>query len=394
MKRLLLFITLLSGMLCAPAQQSDTLVSLVTCYPGHDIYELEGHTALRVRLNDSTDVAVHWGLFDFDAPNFVYRFVKGETDYMCGEMPWNFFVEEYRLQGRRLDEQVLNLSPVEKQRIVAMLQLNLLPQYRVYRYNYVKDNCATRPMQIIQAAVGDSLRPGPCLFDTWSRPTSFRDVMRFYHKNYPWYQFGIDLALGAGIDYPLQPAEYAFVPLLLEQQIDGATIAGRHLAAKARTVVDFPADNVTAGPTPWYLTPMAVCWTVFALLLWATVRDIRRRRVTKWVDATYFGILGMAGLLLTFLIFVSVHEATSPNFLFIWLNPFCIIPVIFIWLKNGYKVVFCYQIINFAAVFIGLACWWWLPQSANAAFLPLVLGDLMRAGSYISLNYKNIHIGK
>lgn len=102
----------------------------------------------------------------------------------------------------------------------------------------------------------------------------------------------------------------------------------------------------------------------------------------------------MAGLLLTFLIFVSVHEATSPNFLFIWLNPFCIIPVIFIWLKNGYKVVFCYQIINFAAVFIGLACWWWLPQSANAAFLPLVLGDLMRAGSYISLNYKNIHIGK
>ena len=390
MRLFILIIALIAGFATAPALETDTLVSIVTCYPGNDIYELEGHTALIIRLNDGTDVAVHWGLFDFDAPGFVYRFVKGETDYMCGWMPWSRFVEAYRHDGRRVDEQVLDLTSEQKHRIVALLENNLQPQNRVYRYNYVKDNCATRPMQIIHEAIGDSLRPGPCMFDTWSRPTSFRDVMRFYHENYPWYQFGIDLALGSGIDYPLQPAEYSFAPLLLEQQIAGATLHRRHIARPIRTVVAFPADNVVEDPTPWYLTPMAVCWAIFLLLLWATIRDQRRKRVTKWVDALYFGIMGLAGLLLTFLIFVSVHEATSPNYLYIWLNPLCLIPVVFIWLKNGCKVVFCYQIINFAVVFTGLACWWWLPQSANAAFLPLVLGDLLRAGSYIKLTYKEL----
>jgi len=390
MKRLALAITLIISILTGHAHNTDTIVSLITCYPGHDIYELEGHTALRLRIGDDNGFVVHWGLFDFDAPNFVYRFVKGETDYMCGLAPWGDFAMAYSRQGRRIDEQILNLNGTQKRRIVELLQENLLPQNRVYRYNYVKDNCATRPLQIIRTATGDSLRTGPCVFDTWSRPASFRDVMRFYHRNYPWYQFGIDLALGSGIDYPLKSEEYAFVPLLLEQQIEGATVNNRHIAGHVQTVVDFPADNAIAGPTPWYLTPFAVCWTVFALLLYATVRDRRRRSVTKWIDAVYFGILGMAGLLLTFLIFISVHEATSPNFLYIWLNPLCLIPVVFIWLKNGKKVVLCYQIINFAAVFAGLACWWWLPQSANAAFLPLVLADLIRAGNYISLTYKSI----
>lgn len=150
--------------------------------------------------------------------------------------------------------------------------------------------------------------------------------------------------------------------------------------------MDFPADAAVDGPTPWYLTPLCVCWAVFAVLLGFTIRDRRRHLVTRWVDAVYFGVLGMAGLLLTFLIFVSVHEATSPNWLYLWINPFCLVPTIFIWLKKCKKVVLWYQFINFAVVFMGLACWWWIPQSANAAFLPLVLGDLMRSASYISLN--------
>ena len=381
---LLLFVGALIALGCDA--RSDTVVSLITCYPGKDIYELEGHTAIRV-ATPQYDTAISYGLFDFDSPNFVYRFVKGETDYMVGAIPWDWFIGEYRKQGRRVDEQVLNLSSAQKARLIDLLARNMEPQNRVYRYNYVKDNCATRPLAMIQAAVGDSVKLGPTVFDTWSRPTSFRDVMRFYHRNYPWYQFGIDLALGSGIDYPLQSAEYAFAPVLLEQQIEGATVDGRHLASPAVAIVDFPADNAVEGATPLYLTPLFVCWLVFALILWATVRDQRRRKVTKWIDALYFGIMGLAGLLLAFLIFVSVHEATSPNWLFLWLNPFCLIPTIFIWLKKCKKLVLSYQIVNFALV-LGLAvAWIWLPQSANAAFLPLVLADLLRSVNYITLNY-------
>ncbi|MDE6048285.1 MAG: DUF4105 domain-containing protein [Paramuribaculum sp.] len=110
---------------------STTVVSLITCAPGRDIYELEGHTALRIR-DARNDYVVNWGLFDFDAPNFVYRFVKGETDYMCGAIPTDIFLSYYMRAGREVTEQVLSLSTEEAAGVVSAVQTNLLPHNRVY----------------------------------------------------------------------------------------------------------------------------------------------------------------------------------------------------------------------------------------------------------------------
>ncbi len=366
------------------ATTTDTVISLITCHPGSEIYELEGHSALRIQM-PAADVAVSYGLFNFREPNFVYRFVKGETDYMAGAIPWDIFVQEYSFAGRRVDQQVLNLTSEQKQRLIDIVSTNLLPENCRYRYNYVKDNCATRPL----AAIEGSIQPDSLVLGTSPvEASTFREVMRMYHRNYPWYQFGIDLALGSGIDYTLAPREYNFAPVLLQQQVAGATVNGRPLVSSATTIVDSPTSPV-AGPTPWYLTPMAVCWAIFVLLAVATVHDLRRRRTTRWVDALYFGLLGLTGCIVTFLIFVSVHEATSPNYLFMWLNPLCFVPTIFIWLKNGKNVVISYQFVNFALVMLLCLLWAWLPQSANRAFWPLILADLMRSASYIYINFKN-----
>ncbi|MDE6368890.1 MAG: hypothetical protein K2K94_06595, partial [Muribaculaceae bacterium] len=64
----------------AVAQNSDTIVSFVNIYPGSEIYELEGHSVIRLEMPGS-DIAISYGTYDFEQPNFVYRFVKGETDY-------------------------------------------------------------------------------------------------------------------------------------------------------------------------------------------------------------------------------------------------------------------------------------------------------------------------
>ena len=96
---------------------------------------------------------------------------------------------------------------------------------------------------------------------------------------------------------------------------------------------------------------MCVSALLLAITLIVTWRDIRRMRVSRWFDTVLFGMFGLAGCLLTFLIFISVHEATSPNFLYMWLNPFCLIPVIFIWIKNVKVKFYCYHFTNFALVF-------------------------------------------
>lgn len=45
----------------------ELTVSLITCAPGRDVYELCGHSALRIR-GEGMDSVWNYGLFDFSAP--------------------------------------------------------------------------------------------------------------------------------------------------------------------------------------------------------------------------------------------------------------------------------------------------------------------------------------
>ena len=347
-----------------PGTSDVPQISLITCGPGKDIYELEGHTALRIRHN-GMDVAVNYGLFDFDAPNFVYRFVKGETDYMVGAAPFEYFLRQYVREGRDVYEQPLNLSPDAARRLVELLDENLRRENRVYRYNYVKDNCATRPLAMIERAMGDTLA---LKAGGYTEGWTFREAMRYYHRNYPWYQFGIDLALGSGIDYVITEREKAFVPVVLMEMMAGCGVVDSTFVLSA-------GDKAMPEPTPWWLTPLAVGIAVLLFAIGIAVRDVRRMKVTRWVDACLFGIYGIAGLVIAFLVFVSEHEATSPNWLLLWLNPFCLIVPAFIYIKSCRKLVKLYGIVNFVALFLLIILWPLTGQSGNVAFIPLILAD-------------------
>ncbi len=380
---------LLLSCLCALAQEKA--IYLLNFYPGSEVYELEGHTAIGVvetpEYGVPSAVAYHYGVYDFNAPNFLYRFVKGETDYMAAAAPLDAMVYAYKADGRRIVAHKLDLDSAQAARLVDYLKDNIRPENRTYRYNYVLDNCATRPLRAIETAAQDSI-----LFsdlDPESTPT-FRSMMEGYHRNYPWYQFGIDLALGALIDKPLSVREETFAPVRLDSLLASATISGRPLVFETLILNDVPADSAILSPTPWYLRPLTVCWAFFILTLLLTVNDLRRKKVSRWFDSIYFGLLTLAGLLLTFLIFFSSHYAASPNYLFIWLNPFCGIMAIGIWIKRAKNIVFWYQICNFVLLTGLLLIWGFLPQHANAAFFPLIGAEMLRSLSYIILTRNNL----
>lgn len=108
----------------------------------------------------------------------------------------------------------------------------------MYRYDYVADNCATRPLAVIENAIGDSLRLGEAGLPE-EASSSFRSAMRHYHENYPWYQFGIDLALGSDIDRKISRRELSFSPEALENMLAGATrISGRPIVSETRVLVE------------------------------------------------------------------------------------------------------------------------------------------------------------
>ena len=379
-------------------------VSLVTCYPGQIVYELYGHTAIRIvrgeqqgmiagdmpyaeSRNSYMDKVYNFGMFSFSKPNFIYRFVKGETDYALAGYPFSYFLPEYVSRNSKVVEQVLDLSQEQARELYERLEYLCLPEHREYRYNYVLDNCATRPRDLIEQVTGGLHYPVPA--DT---TLSFRDIMRSYSKNYPWYQFGIDLALGSGIDYRLDARKQMFSPIYLEKAFSKATFtdaSGReHPIVRETNVLFDGSESPVLPPTPWFLTPIFVSLLILAVCALLTWRDIRRGKVTRWFDALWFFISGLAGCLVFFLVFVSVHEAASPNYLAFWLNPFCLIVPITIWIKSFRKWLYLYQLINFAIVLILLATWWLNPQTANVAFFPLMLCSLLRSANYLFIYRK------
>ena len=151
--QLLTFILLASMSMPVAADDfhaDSATVSLLTCSGGREVYEQYGHTAIRFNNNRGTDITFNYGVFDFNTPDFVYRFIKGETDYQLGIEPFEYFRSSYARRGSEVREQVLNLTSDEKVRLFQSLCVNFQPENRIYRYNFFYDNCTLRARDMIE----------------------------------------------------------------------------------------------------------------------------------------------------------------------------------------------------------------------------------------------------
>ena len=154
-RRFLCLLVMMVALCSVRAASADSIrISLLTCAPGSEIYALFGHSAIRYEdPSRKEDWVFNYGMFSFKDPNFVMRFVKGETDYQLGVIPYRYFEAEYALRGSSVYQQELNLTGAEKQKLITLLRENYLPAHRVYRYNYFYDNCTTRARDKIEESI-------------------------------------------------------------------------------------------------------------------------------------------------------------------------------------------------------------------------------------------------
>lgn len=374
---LYLFAVLFLG--AAPLARAEKQASLITAWPGSEIYELCGHEAIRI-TGDGIDSVWNFGIFNFEEPNFVYRFVKGETDYMVDAYPFSWFLYPYVQRGSRVEEQVLNLTPAEIERLQSLLNRATTPPNNRYRYNYIKNNCSTQIADIL-----DSVAGGDVVYPDSVRFSTYREAMRGYHQNYPWYQFGIDIALGSGLEEPLTPRKELFVPVEFYRHAAGARLPdGRPLVSQ--TNVLFPGSpDAVEGPTPFLMTPLWFSIVVAAISLLLIALNWRRNCIPKWWYAVYFTVVGLAGCLVAFLVCVSSHEATSPNLLIFWLNPLQLIIPLSLWSKRMKYPLDAMMWLNLAAVgmLLVLTPIFNRGQGGNASLIILMATDFVLAGCYL-----------
>lgn len=369
------------------ASEDSVRVSLLTCSPGSQIYSLFGHTALRYQSKaKAMDVVFNYGMFDFNAPNFIWRYIKGETDYELGVTDFFYFQNEYSARNSAVYEQELNLLPKEKEALFSILQKNYLPENRVYRYNYFYDNCATRPRDRVEECIRGTVN-----YKKNNTLQSFRDIMHQFTAGHDWAEFGIDLCIGSDADKPIDYRLKMYAPSYLKDAVAGASIQTKD--GKERMLVSLSREVVSSTPqekltTPFYSSPLFLACGLLFLVGLISYYEYTKNKLFWGVDVLLFLLAGTIGSIIAFLACFSVHPAVSHNYLLFVFHPIHLFYLpLFVW-KAVKRQKDIYSMINFAVLTLFIAFFWLLPQKFNFAVVPLALCLWIRSANYLLLKYK------
>ena len=196
---------------------SNLTVYLLTFGWGDEVWERFGHNAIWIKDRRlGTDTTYNWGMFDFNQPHFITRFLTGDTRYWMQGIPLDPMLAYYKQANRSVLAQELNLTPAQRQSLQDFVRLNEQPQNRFYRYDYYVDNCSTRLRDALDHAVGGQLQTS-----TVSRMTSgtYRShTLRLLGDNIPLYT-GANLALGHPADKPLSVWQEMFLPVRMANDL-------------------------------------------------------------------------------------------------------------------------------------------------------------------------------
>lgn len=380
--RIFLSLLIIWGSMLSYAQKRDSIqFSLLTCSPGTEIYSLFGHTAIRYQnFTQNQDIVFNYGMFSFSSPNFIYRFVKGETDYQLGVNDFRSFEAEYMFRGSSVYQQILNLTYEEKLKLQNLLFTNYLPQNRVYRYNYFYDNCTTRARDQIEKCIdGDVEYPNSVPDKT------FRGIIHEFTKGFDWEEFGIDLCLGAGADKPIGIRQQMFSPFYMRSFAESAFIKDengntRPLVLREEVIVD--ADAVDAAESSFPFSPIA-CATFFLFLnvVIAFVQIVRKKIYWFW-DLILYLSQGLAGCIIAFLFFFSIHPTVDSNWLILLFNPIPLFYLPFMVYNDIKRKKDKWHVINSVYLTLFILILPLIPQEINLSVLLLALGLLFNAVSH------------
>lgn len=310
------------------SRPEDLAVTLTTFSPGDSVPEWWGHTALVVedrRLGVGR--LYNFGMFGFDE-GFFGRFAQGRLEFWVDDSvpilsTYRFYKERL---GRDVRLQELDLSPEQALQVARELGTHVLPENRVYLYQHYRDNCSTRPRDILDRALGGQLKratAGP------ARMSLREHTLRYSMVNPPM-SLLLDFLQNDELEQPITQAAEAYLPDELERQLQALQVvkADGSLGPVVRTQT---AWYTSARPRPperpprWLPVEAALGLALAALVL--ALGHLGRRgaalpRVLLGLLTALWGLVG--GLLGTGLFVMGAftnHSVTRHNEnLFLW-NP-------------------------------------------------------------------------
>jgi len=371
----IIFFFIASGFIPVFSQLHDSIeVFLITCFPGREIETIYGHSAIRI-VNHSInyDSVYNWGVFYFKTPNFAWKFAKGRLKYQVDSDTYDRFLQVYFFEQRSVISQKINLNSTEKSIIINLINKNLLPDNRFYLYDFFYDNCATRIRDLIEKTVGINL---VYPVDTNIENPTFREMINKAQLPMPWLTFATDLLIGKPGDKKAEFRDQMFLPEDLMKNLSLAMINGKNkgipLLQEPVSILSFE-NRVTKNTQ--LLTPIYLFAILLIIIIVISIR-LHNYKVSLWLDRSLFFIFSILAIFMIFFNFITDHAATKMNLNIIWLNPFLVVALIFLFTQNKGTIWFKIITLTSFGFLISLII---IPQSINFAFVPLILILLIRS---------------
>jgi hypothetical protein len=244
-------------------RRPDPLAAYVLTFgPGDHPFFKFGHNAIWIhdgrKRGRERDKVYNYGTFSFGDPALIPKFFLGRFQYWLSASTLPTTLAVYKRENRTVDAQELDLDYEQKVELARLLEENLKPENRYYKYDYYRDNCSTRVRDMIDRVVEGRLKAAS---GAPGRMTYRQHTMRLT-ADLATEMVILDLIMGDLIDKPTTLWDEAFLPMELQQSMRNTTLIDaegveRPLVKGERNLVS--ADRAPARETPPLVWPWGLC---------------------------------------------------------------------------------------------------------------------------------------
>lgn len=307
-------------------------VSVLTCGTGNESYSLFGHTAIRISDPDQfIDVVYNYGAFDFETPNFVLKFTKGDLQYFAVSHPFSDFMNEYNYEKRAVYEQELNLPNNLKQKLFDNLNTALASDESHYTYKFIDKNCTSMVVDIINKTLETK-----AIVKNTDTEITYRTILYPYFDHHFYEKLGTSIIFGKKVD---GLGTQIFLPFELQKSLKTVQFRNQLLAKENKTLLEFNE-----------IPPMSWWNNYYTYLLFLGVILLLNK---KALNAFYFFTMGLLGIFFIFIGFYSNHLELGYNYNVLLFNPM-LLALGYFYIKKNPKWIYRLAAINLLFLLIYL----------------------------------------
>jgi Domain of unknown function (DUF4105) len=323
LRRFLLILTLLFTFLLPLAGDGKMNCYLLTVGPGEALYSWFGHTGIIIEEADSSRF-YDFGNFSFESDNFYKNFAMGRLIYLKIGVSGNAYLDYIVRENRDVTVQQLNIPQNKIKEMRDSLENDILPENNTYLYHHYRDNCSTRPRDILNTALDGQLKTASNIPADESYRTMFRS--RTSHSFFP--DWLLSLLQGRSIDKEITYWDTMFLPDELMRELDElGVVLEKTVIAESSSERKIPIKVPSNGFNALFYG--LVAGFLLLILQKMTGSSSTTAVISGKISFTIImAAISLFGLIFYFISFFTDHDVARQNINILLIHPFYLIPAI------------------------------------------------------------------